>query len=155
MVSNRYEPARGLSRRKGQTNSYALSTHPSIYPAPTFLYLVLVFARPILSCPPQCVSPAPMQPRCTLLLPLRSSTEHVLSRVQNVLSRFAFLAPSRASSFFHLPPSLSSASLVSEVPHPRYFFPFTPHLRSLIPLSSYENARVNTCARAMGEKEHG
>lgn len=83
---------------------------------------------------------------------LRSPTEHVLSRVQNVLAicfpRSFGPLPSLSSSL-----SLPLRSLRSSAPG---FFPFTSrHLPPLIPLSSREDARVNTCARAMGEKEHG
>lgn len=147
-----------LSRRKEQTNSHALSARSSIHPAPIVRYL-----RPrsraahlVLSSPMRFAgaaahaSPFPHPP-----LP---PTESMCSPACKTSSYDLLSSPFRASSFsIPPPPSHRCASLVSKFRTPG-FFPFVPsprHLPPLIPLSSREDARVNTCARAMGEKEHG
>ena len=118
------------------------SIHPSIHPAPTDRYLVLVLARPILSCPPQCVSS--VQPHTTPL-PLRSSTKHVLSRVQNVLAICFSRSFAPLPSLTLLPRTHRfSLSLRSPV---LSFFPFTPRAIFLIS-SLFLRARTRALTRA-------
>lgn len=144
---NRYEPAVSPAEKGKQIRTRFPRVRPSILLPPSDISSS--FSRGP-SCP---VLPNAFR-RCSRVPPLllRSPTEHVLSRVQNVLAicfpRSFGPLPSPSSSL-----SLPLRSLRGSAPG---FFPFTSrHLPPLIPLSSREDARVNTCARAMGEKEHG
>lgn len=91
---NRYEPAVSPAEKGKQIRTRFPRVRPSI-----LLPLVLVFARPILSCPPQCVSP--VQPRTPFCF---APPPSMCSPACKTSSRFAFLAP---SGLFHLypPPS--------------------------------------------------
>lgn len=144
---NRYEPAVSPAEKGKQIRTRFPRVRPSILLPPSDISSS--FSRGP-SCP---VLPNAFR-RCSRVPPSASLPHRACALPRAKRPRDLLSSLLRASSISILLP-LITAPLASKFC--AWLLPFftSRHLPPLIPLSSREDARVNTCARAMGEKEHG